>query len=472
VQMLLATQRTAEAAEPLRSLLALLPERERVNLLPTLPAWVQRAAEGKPGQVLVEQALQPYLDPAATRTAARVAMGRSAWLAGQPASALNWARQAQADEGNSPLPAALALDLMRELPAAEEVVREHLKRPGASQDIRLSYGRTLAGQQRHALATEQFQRVTQEQPQLAAAWLSLGALQLEQRHPTQARHAFDQYLKLAADKPATQVGTEPDDEADAHQQRLNQVYLMQAQTSEQLGDVAAAEQWLGKVSGAQQALDVQVRRAGLLARQGKVEQARALIRNAQETGPDDARAKVLAEAQLLRDARQWAPALELLRSASQQQPDDLDLLYEQAMVAEKLGDMAQMETLLKRVIAAKPDHAHAYNALGYSLAERNERLSEARELIQSALRLLPKDPFITDSLGWVEFRLGNLAEAARLLHEAYAARPDAEIGTHLGEVLWAAGQREEALRIWREARRRDASNDTLRETLARLKVAL
>jgi tetratricopeptide (TPR) repeat protein len=473
VQVLLATQRLAEAAEPLRTLLVMLPERDRNTLLPALPAWVQRAAEGKPGQTLVEQALQPYLEAPATRTAARVAMGRSALLAGQPASAMNWARQAQADGADSPLPAALALELVREAPAAEELVRAYLKRPNASQDIRLAYGRMLAGQQRHALATEQFQRVTQDQPDLAAAWLSLGALQLEQRQPLPARQAFDQYLKLAQAKPsASEEGADTEDDANAHQQRLNQVYLMQAQAAEQLGELAAAEQWLGKVAGAQQALDVQVRRAGMLARQGKVEQARALIRSAQETGPDDTRAKILAEAQILRDARQWAPALELLRNASRQQPDDLDLLYEQAMVAEKLGDLPQMESLLKQVIAAKPDHAHAYNALGYSLADRNERLEEARALIQRALKLLPKDPFITDSLGWVEFRMGNLPEATRLLSEAYAARPDAEIGTHLGEVLWAAGQRDEALRIWREARGRDATNDTLRDTLARLKVAL
>jgi Flp pilus assembly protein TadD len=159
-------------------------------------------------------------------------------------------------------------------------------------------------------------------------------------------------------------------------------------------------------------------------------------------------------------------------AASQRFPDDTDLLYEQAMVAEKLDRLVEMERLLRRVIALKPDIAHAHNALGYSLADRGIRLPEARALIQRALELSPGDPFITDSLGWVEFRLGNQDEALRLLRQAYAARPDTEIAAHLGEVLWALGQRDEARRIWQESAGRDAANDVLRETLARLKVGL
>jgi Flp pilus assembly protein TadD len=142
------------------------------------------------------------------------------------------------------------------------------------------------------------------------------------------------------------------------------------------------------------------------------------------------------------------------------------------MMAEKVNDLAKMERLLKRVIELKPDHSHAYNALGYSLAERKVRLPEARELIKKALELSPGEPFITDSLGWVEYRLGNRDEAVRLLRGAYQARPDPEIAAHLGEVLWATGSTEEARRVWREGRSRDASNDVLKETLARLRVDL
>jgi tetratricopeptide (TPR) repeat protein len=179
---------------------------------------------------------------------------------------------------------------------------------------------------------------------------------------------------------------------------------------------------------------------------------------------------LLAEAQLLREMKQWQDAYTVLEAANQRFPNDADLLYEQAMMAEKIDRLDAMETLLRRVMVLKPDHAHAYNALGYSLADRNLRLPEAKALIERALQLTPGDPFITDSLGWVEFRMGNLPEALRLLQQAYKARPDAEIAAHLGEVLWAMGQQAEARQVWAEAKSRDAGNDVLRETLVRLKA--
>jgi tetratricopeptide (TPR) repeat protein len=201
-------------------------------------------------------------------------------------------------------------------------------------------------------------------------------------------------------------------------------------------------------------------------------EARELIRRTPERTADDARAKALAESQMLRDVKRWREAAEVLTQANARFADDAELIYEQAMVEDKLERYADMERLLRKVIVLKPDHAHAHNALGYSLADRNLRLPEAKQLIQKALELTPGDPFITDSMGWVEFRLGNRDEALRLLRKAYAARPDAEIATHLGEVLWSMGQRDEARRLWAEARGRDAANEVLRDTLARLKVTL
>lgn len=142
------------------------------------------------------------------------------------------------------------------------------------------------------------------------------------------------------------------------------------------------------------------------------------------------------------------------------------------MLAEKIGKLDEMERLLRQIIATKPDYQHAYNALGYSFAERNVRLPEARALIQKALEFAPGDPFITDSLGWVEFRAGNLAEAERILEGAFKTRPDAEIAAHLGEVLWVRGKRDRALTIWREGAALNGDNETLLETLKRLRVKL
>ena len=173
---------------------------------------------------------------------------------------------------------------------------------------------------------------------------------------------------------------------------------------------------------------------------------------------------------VLREVKQWSEAYAVLARTSELYPDDADVLYEQSMMAEKLDRVDDMERLLRKVIQLKPDHQHAYNALGFSLADRNIRLPEAKTLIERALALAPGEPFITDSLGWVEYRMGHREEALRLLRQAYAARPDTEIGAHLGEVLWVTGQREEAKRIWDEARSRDNANDVLRETLSRLRV--
>ncbi len=250
-----------------------------------------------------------------------------------------------------------------------------------------------------------------------------------------------------------------------------QVHLMLAQAAEQRGDYAAAAAWLDKVDASDpRALDASLRRASILARQGKFTEARALIASAPEQAAEEARAKVLGESQMLRDFKRWQEAYDVLAEGTKRFPADVDMRYEQAMMAEKLERMDLMETLLRQVIADKPDHQHAYNALGYSLADRGQRLDEARQLVAKALELAPGDPFITDSLGWIEFRLGNHTEAIRLLQQAWATRPDTEIGAHLGEVLWVTGQQDEARRIWREARARDAENDVLRETLKRLRA--
>jgi Flp pilus assembly protein TadD len=147
-------------------------------------------------------------------------------------------------------------------------------------------------------------------------------------------------------------------------------------------------------------------------------------------------------------------------------------VYDLAMVSEKLGDLEEMERLLRSLMVAKPEDPHAYNALGYSLADRNMRLPEARDLIAKALALAPGDPFITDSLAWAEFRSGNHARALELLQAAFKDKPDAEIAAHLGEVLWVNQRQAEAIKVFREAVKLNRDNETLQETLKRLRVPL
>jgi tetratricopeptide (TPR) repeat protein len=414
-----------------------------------------------------------------------VAIARGWLAAGDGARALALAQAAREADPSGAAPALLAIDLMESQPAAEALVTAYLQQPAADPQIRLAYARRLTLAQRYVDAVQQLEALTREQPTLAAAHLSLGALQLELRRLKEAETALLRYVELAQAPsgtapaapaaPAEAAADEDDEDAAAEPATdpgLSQAWMMLAQIAEQRGDIPAAEGWLARIDDPQRALEVQTRRAALLARQGKVDEARRLIREAPERSPADARAKLVAEAGVLRDLKRWQDAFEVMSTANQRFADDPDLLYEQSMVAEKLDRMDEMERLLRRVIELRPDNAHAHNALGYSLADRGLRLQEARALIVRALELAPGDPFITDSLGWVEFRLGNNAEALRHLRLAYSSRPDPEVAAHLGEVLWVTDQRDEARRIWRDAKTRDAANEVLRETLARLKVDL
>ncbi len=360
-------------------------------------------------------------------------------------------------------------------PDAEPIVLDHLRVKPQSNGIRMVYARVLTASQRFADAIEQLDVVTANAPSLAPPWLTLGALHLELHDPDKAITAIQHYVDLVqASAKAAPAASEPVDDSgivvSSNDQGLTQAWLMLAQAAEQKNDFAGAEAWLKKIDDPQRALEVISRHASLLVHEGKVDQARELVRKAPARTEEDERAKILAEVQVLREAKLWPQAREVLAEANKQNPDDVDLLYEQSMIDEKLNRLDEMEQLLRRVIALKPDHQHAYNALGYSLADRNLRLPEAKALIEKALELAPGEPFITDSLGWVEYRIGNRPEAIRLLRNAYQARPDPEIGAHLGEVLWVNGQHDEARKVWREAHKRDADNDVLRETLARLHV--
>lgn len=475
VQILLALNRIDDIGEPLQAWLGAVSPADRPLLIASLPRMLQRAADRKRALAITEQALAPYANQPATRIPSLVALARAQVNAGENAAALERLREAQAADPVAPGPALVALDMLPATTAAEAIVLDHLSKPTAEPAVRLAYVRLLTQAQRYTDAAIQLETLTRERPQLAEPWLSLGALRLELKQLREAEAALMRFVEIAQRGEAqAEVREDEDDDTPATiaDRATTQAWLLLAQVAEQRGDMKAAEQWLSRVDSPQRALEVQSRRASMLLRQGKVKEARALIQAVPERNADDVRAKLLAEAQLLRDGKRWRDAVDVLAAANRRFADDTDLIYEQAMAEEKVERFSEMERLLRRVIELKPEHPHAHNALGYSLADRGQRLPEARDLIRKALDLSPGDPFITDSLGWVEYRLGNREEAARLLRQAYRARPDTEIAAHLGEVLWSMGERDEARRIWQDARGRDAENEVLRETLTRLKVGL
>ncbi|HEY1132848.1 MAG TPA: tetratricopeptide repeat protein [Roseateles sp.] len=461
VQLLAMMNKPAEVPLPLSTLLRIAPAAQRPGLILALPRLFQRSPD--PKAVLaalgpVMRAQSGPLRPPALYTEARLSLN-----AGDNARALTLTRELSQVLPDSDDAMQLAVDLLPAEPQAESLITERLQRKPDQHALRQAYGRALIQAQRPADAAREFRLLTETTPDNPAPWLALGAIELELKRPAEAETALREGLKRL-DTPA--AGTDAEIKARADGRR--QAWLMLSQASEQRGDLKAAEAALQKVDS--NGLDVRYRRASLLARQGKAAEARKLLQPDADASDADARAMLLAEAQLMREQRDYAASLKVLKTATNRFGNDPDLIYEQAMMTEKVGKFDEMESLLRKVMEIKPDYHHAYNALGYSLAERNQRLPEAKQLIEQALKLAPGEPFIVDSLGWVEFRLGNLAEATRLLRQAHAGRPDAEIAAHLGEVLWSSGARDEARSVFAEAARRDPSNEALRETLDRLKV--
>jgi tetratricopeptide (TPR) repeat protein len=484
VRILLELNRPADAAAAARSMLKLAAPADRATSISVLPRLFSRNKNRTETAALLEPVLQPWLADPIAGVVAQVSLGRVLLAAGNPARAFELATKAHAQNPSAEAPPLLALELMPTTPEADIIIKGYLQAKPAGTPLRIVYARLLASMQRYAEAAEQLEFVTRQEPQLAAPWLTLGAIHLELKQPRQAIMVANEYLKRERNGEVVPIGTptsapqpdnapdEDDGEDDPAGAPREQAYFILAKAAEQLRDFTGAEVWLDKITTPARALDVLSRRAALLVAQGKQAKALEMVRRAPETTPESGRGKAMLEAQLMSDAKQWAGAEKVLDAANKRYPNDTELLYQQAMVAEKLDRLADMERLLRRVIDIRPDHHHAYNALGYSLAERNLRLQEARALIVTALEIAPGEPFITDSLGWVEYRLGNRAEALRHLTQAYRLRPDVEIGVHLGEVLWVDGQRDEARRVLREAQKRDASNEVLRSTLARLKVDL
>jgi tetratricopeptide (TPR) repeat protein len=211
-----------------------------------------------------------------------------------------------------------------------------------------------------------------------------------------------------------------------------------------------------------------LRIAAIMGKQGQLESARQFLGALEPDGHDQEIQVKQAEAQLLQDARDYQGAYAVLSEALADEPDSADLLYDVAMVAEKLDRLDEVESRLKRVIELKPDNAQALNALGYTLVDRTQRAAEGMKLIEKAHALAPSDPFILDSMGWAYFRLGNLSESEKFLRRALDERPDPEIAAHLGEVLWAKGERDRAQEVWQSQLKETPDNPVLLNTVRRL----
>ncbi|HEX5806877.1 MAG TPA: tetratricopeptide repeat protein [Macromonas sp.] len=466
LRILLALDRPGDIGPPLRQLIELTPADKRRDFILALPTLLARTSNRNAATQAVRQGLGPALAQKNTTSAAWHTLARLQLDQPDRPAALESVRRALQAEPNFLPSIGLALDLMEQnQPGAEALVRNYLARHStgtadhSANLVQLGLSRVLLQLQRYDESQKELDQVLKRGPELPDAWLMQGALHSQMRDFPRAQTALQKFLDLTA-------GTENE----AARQGRTQALLQLAQNAEQQNDYAAAMGWLDRITDTSDPLSLQVRRAQLLARQGQLQEARTLLQQTPETAAGDAQRKALAEAHLLRDFGQTGAALDVLTHATQAFPNDPDLMYERAMLADKAGQPDLMEEQLRELIRQHPDHSHAYNALGYSLADRNERLDEAKTLIQKALQGSPNDPFMLDSLGWVEYRLGRLDEAQRILADAFRRRPDAEIAAHLGEVLWQQGEQDEARAIWRQGQALNPASETLHQTLQRLQV--
>ena len=397
---------------------------------------------------VVQRLAQSYPDLAQ----AHFAVAQAAAGAGQDELALKEIREAGRLQPDWELAVLYEASLLQKTSnaAATDRLAGYLKMHPKSREVRLAYARALVADKNYPDARGQFEQLLKDHPGNTDVVFAVAVLSMQLEDWPGAEANLKRLLDLGyADR--------------------NSVRFYLGQVTEEQKRFPEALQWYGEVTRSEQFMPAQIRSAQVMSKQGDLDGARKYLQNVSAANSEQRAQLIIAEAQLLRDANRPKEAFDVVEHGLGQLPNNPELLYDHAMLAEKLERMDILEASLRQVIKLRPDHAHAYNALGYSLADRNVRLDEAKGLIDQALKLAPDDSYIIDSLGWVLYRQGKTEEALKELQRAYAGRQDAEIAAHLGEVLWVLGRRTEAQKVWDEALAKTPSNDVLIKTVQKFK---
>ncbi len=396
---------------------------------------------------LVQQLAESYPD----LPEAYFAVSQAAWLANQYETALNAMKQALKIRPNWEMAAVYQAQILRRMHYADVAVfyEDYLEKYPKANEMRAAYVRMLIAEGNFGSARVQLQQLLVENPADADIALTIGLLSMELRDFDVTEENFKKALSLGYK-----------DSSSVH------FHLARIYEETQRRDMAMAS--YRKVQTGDRFIPAQIRYAALLAEKGDLNAARQHLQQLPAANDQQMAHLILAEAQLLRQLGSRQQVFDLLDDGLKKLPDFPELLYDRALAADRLGKFDILEQDLRKLIQLKPDSAHAYNALGYSLAERGDRLPEALKLIKKAVALSPDDAYIMDSLGWVYYRMGNIKEGLNYLNLAFAARPDPEIAAHLGEVLWVKGAKEDAKKIWQSALRDNPGNEVLLQTMERL----
>lgn len=365
-------------------------------------------------------------------------------------AALKLLEQNPPEEGEI-APILLRARLLQNLNRGKEAIpllEKSIKKYPDDKRLRLTYARMLVEQDRMEDAKVQFANLVQQYPDDDELRYSLALVCLEAKAWDEAKGYLQELI-----------------ERESH---VDSAHLNLGRIAEEHNDPQAALLEYAQVGPGNDYLPAQLRQADILMSNGRTDEAEKRLAAARDAEPDYAIQLYLIQAETLSANNQGERAWKLLQQALLQYPDDLNLLYTRAMQAEKRNDLAQMEKDLRLIIKRDPDNAMALNALGYTLSDRTTRYDEAKALIEQAHKLNPEDPAVLDSLGWVNYRLGNLDEAERLLRQALERFPDQEVAAHLGEVLWANGKQREARQIWEKFLKEQPESPILRGTIKRL----
>lgn len=459
-QVLLSLQlnnnRLDEAKQALAQQLAASKPDQLPATIGTVQRNLSRMSDKSKAAILLRELLEPYRES----VDARLAIAQFSMVSGDRAGALREAREAVTKFPKSEV-AALVLAQIEDKAEATRVLSEFLQKNPKAREVRLAYARMFYEQSKIAEAKKEFKVLIDQKKDDQTALFALGLLSVQANELAEAEKYLSAYINT--------LGGKPDRERDA-----TQALMVLAQIAEDRNDLAGALKWLEMADSLthQGSVTATLKRAQLQSKTGKVDAGRKLLAEADVESDEDRVRLVIGDAQILRDAGRLPEAIKVIEDALESLPDNIDLLYEYAMLVEKNREFDAMEKALRRMIQIAPSNPQSYNALGYSFAERNIRLPEAYDLIKVALTLAPDDAFIMDSMGWVEFRMGRLEKAEELLRRAYALRPDPEIAVHLGEVLWLLGREDEAKKLWRFANGKDPKNESLKGTLERFRVKL
>lgn len=440
---LVAMDRTDELAPEISALLA----HDKTNLgenLLRLNRMLARNSDKAAVQRVIDAVAQPYAGIAE----AHFAMATAAANANDNQRALGEVDKALELRPNWEMAALFKTQLLarQSLPGAIDFLAPFVERTPDAKDARLALARMLIAEKRYDESRQHFTRLLKDYPDNPEVIYPVAMLALQQGDTTTGKAQLEKLLK----------GDFPDKNA-VH-------YFLGQIEEEQKNNEAALAHYREVISG-EQLIAARARSANLLVQAGRIEEARQIIHGTPGRTEAERTQLLLAESQLLREAQRPAEAYALLEAALAKQPDNVELLYDAALLAERVGKPEVLEAYLTRLIGLKPDHAHALNALGYSLAERNIRLPEAYDLLTRAVALAPNDPFIMDSMGWILYRQGKLNEALSTLQKAYGLKADPEIAAHIGEVLWTLDRKAEAGRFLREAAKKYPDNEVLAAAL-------